>query len=148
MRRSSPARAGALNARYRSRHEYGRARHVGPLAQWVPLHPVPGCAQRHPASLGTSPGAEAATPRGTASATRRYLCGPAVPAVLRDLGLSSNRVFGLTRTDEEWSTALDAALTSARRDDLEHGTNAAYIHGCVCKDCRTYQLVRMGRNRN
>jgi hypothetical protein len=69
-------------------------------------------------------------------------------AVLRDLGLTSNRVFGLTRTDEEWSAALDAALTAARRDDLEHGTTAAYIHGCVCSDCRTYQLVRMGRNRN
>ena len=64
---------------------------------------------------------------------------------LRDLGLTSNRVFGLTRTDEEWSTALDAALTSARRDDLEHGTNAAYIHGCVCSDCRAYQQLRMGR---
>ncbi len=68
-------------------------------------------------------------------------------AVLRDLGLTSNRVFGLTRTDEEWATALDAALTAARRDDLEHGTNAAYIRGCVCKECREYQLVRMGRLR-
>jgi hypothetical protein len=67
--------------------------------------------------------------------------------VLRDLGLTSNRVFGLTRTDQEWSEKLDAALTAARREDLQHGTNAAYLHGCVCKDCRTYQLVRMGRNR-
>ena len=68
-------------------------------------------------------------------------------AVLRDLRLTSNRVFGLTRTDQEWSEKLDAALTAARREDIQHGTNAAYIHGCVCKDCRTYQLVRMGRNR-
>jgi hypothetical protein len=68
-------------------------------------------------------------------------------AVLRDLGLTSNRVFGLTRTDQEWSEKLDAALTAARREDLQHGTNAAYIHGCVCSECRTYQLVRMGRNR-
>jgi hypothetical protein len=67
--------------------------------------------------------------------------------VLRDLGLTSNRVFGLTRTDQEWSEKLDAALTAARREDLQHGTNAAYLHGCVCKDCLTYQLVRMGRNR-
>jgi hypothetical protein len=55
-------------------------------------------------------------------------------------------VFGLTKTDQEWSEKLDAALTAARRDDLEHGTNAAYLHGWVCKDCRTYQHVRMGRN--
>jgi hypothetical protein len=65
--------------------------------------------------------------------------------VLRDLGLSSNRVFGLARTDQEWSERLDAALTASRRDDLEHGTNAAYLHGCVCSDCRMHQQVRMGR---
>ena len=45
--------------------------------------------------------------------------------VLRDLGLSSNQVFGLTRTDQEWSEALEAALTAARREGLEHGINAA-----------------------
>jgi hypothetical protein len=66
-------------------------------------------------------------------------------AVLRDLGLSSYRVFGLARTDQEWSEKLDAALTASRREDLEHGTNAAYLHGCVCSDCRTHQQVRMGR---
>jgi hypothetical protein len=49
---------------------------------------------------------------------------------------ASNQVFGLTRTDEEWSTTLEAALTATRRDDIQHGTNAAYIHGCVCSDCR------------
>jgi hypothetical protein len=45
--------------------------------------------------------------------------------VLRDLGLTSNRVFGLTRTDQEWSEKLDAALTAARREDIQHGTNLA-----------------------
>jgi hypothetical protein len=63
--------------------------------------------------------------------------------VLRDLGLTSNQVWGLTKTDDEWSEELDAALTSSRRDDLEHGTNAAYVHGCVCSDCREYQRRRM-----
>ena len=67
--------------------------------------------------------------------------------VLRDLDLTSNRVFGLTRTDQEWSEKLEAALTASRRKDLEHGTNAAYIRGCVCSACRTHQQVRMGRNR-
>jgi hypothetical protein len=65
--------------------------------------------------------------------------------VLRDLGLTSNRVFGLARTDQEWSQQLDAALTVGRREDLEHGTNAAYLHGCVCSDCRAHQQVRQGR---
>jgi hypothetical protein len=68
--------------------------------------------------------------------------------VLRDLGLTSNQVWGLTNTDEEWSTKLEAALTATRRDDLDHGTNAAYVHGCVCSECREHQRVRMARNRN
>jgi hypothetical protein len=68
--------------------------------------------------------------------------------VLRDLGLTSNQVFGLARTDGEWSATLEAALTAARRDDLQHGTNAAYVAGCVCRECREHQRVRMARNRN
>ena len=59
--------------------------------------------------------------------------------VLRDLGLTSNQVWGLAKTDQEWSEKLDTALTAARRDDFEHGTNAAYVHGCVCSECREYQ---------
>jgi hypothetical protein len=57
-------------------------------------------------------------------------------AVLRDPGLTSNQVWGLTNTDQEWSEKLDTALNAARRDDLENGTNAVYVHGCVCSDCR------------
>jgi hypothetical protein len=66
---------------------------------------------------------------------------------LRELDLTSNQVWGLAGTDREWSTALDAALTSSRRDDLKHGTNAAYVQGCVCKECREHQRQRMARNR-
>lgn len=68
-------------------------------------------------------------------------------AALRDLGLTPNRVWGLAQTDEEWSTALEAAVMATRRDALKHGTNAAYVAGCVCKECREHQRVRMGRNR-
>jgi hypothetical protein len=66
---------------------------------------------------------------------------------LRDLGLTPNQVWGLTKIDEEWSIALDAALTTTRREDLKHGTNAAYVAGCVCKECREHQRIRMARNR-
>jgi hypothetical protein len=38
--------------------------------------------------------------------------------VLRDLGLTSNQVWGLTKTDREWAKKLDTALTTARRNDL------------------------------
>jgi hypothetical protein len=69
------------------------------------------------------------------------------PTVLRDLGLTSNQVFGLARADEGWSTALEAALTASRRSDLQHGTNAAYVHGRRCSECRKHQRVRMARNR-
>jgi len=67
--------------------------------------------------------------------------------VIRDLDLTPNQVWGLTKTDEEWSTVLDAALTATRRDDLKHGTTAAYVRGCVCKDCRQHQRHRMARSR-
>ena len=66
---------------------------------------------------------------------------------LRDLALTSNQVWGLTKTDEEWSTSLEAALVATRRDDLKHGTNAAYVAGCVCRDCRDHQRVRMAKRR-
>lgn len=68
--------------------------------------------------------------------------------VLRDLGLTPNQVWGLTKTDAEWSAALDGALMAARRDDLEHGTNAAYVAGCVCNECREHQRQRMARNKD
>jgi hypothetical protein len=66
--------------------------------------------------------------------------------VLGDLGLTSNQVWGLARTEPESSAALETALTAARRGDLEHGTNAAYVRGCVCKECREHQRLRMKRN--
>jgi hypothetical protein len=58
-----------------------------------------------------------------------------------------NQLWGLTKTDEEWSAALDGALLAVRRDDLEHGTNAAYVQGCVCKECREHQRERIAKNR-
>ena len=51
--------------------------------------------------------------------------------VLRDLGLTSNQVWGLTKTDQEWSEKLETALTATGPNDLQHGTNAAYVRGCV-----------------
>jgi hypothetical protein len=55
--------------------------------------------------------------------------------------------LGASKTDEKWSEQLEAALTATRRDDLQHGTNAAYVHGCVCRECREHQRVRMTQNR-
>jgi hypothetical protein len=72
---------------------------------------------------------------------------PPFRTVVRDLNLTSNQMWGLTKTDPEWSAELEAALTATRRGDLNHGTNAAYVHGCVCSDCREHQRRRMARNR-
>jgi hypothetical protein len=66
---------------------------------------------------------------------------------LRDLGLTPNQVWGLAKTDEEGSIALEAALMATRREDLRQGTNAAYVAGCVCKECREHQRQRMAKNR-
>jgi hypothetical protein len=84
------------------------------------VHPLPPGAQRQPASLGTSPSAEAAT-----VGLRRQLLdliydGQPFRTVLRDLGLTSNQVWGLAKTDQEWSEKLEAALTAMRRVDLKH----------------------------
>jgi hypothetical protein len=65
---------------------------------------------------------------------------------LRDLALTPNQVWGLAQTDEAWSAALEAALMATRRSDLGHGTNAAYVAGCVCKECREHQRQRMARS--
>jgi hypothetical protein len=108
---------------------------------------VPSGAQRRSENPPTGPSAEAATSRGTAAALDAIYAGQPFRAVLRDLGLTSNQVWGLTKTDDEWSEQLDAALTATRRDDLHHSTNAAYVAGCVCKECREHQRVRMGRTR-
>ena len=75
-----------------------------------------------------------------------YACRP-FRTLLRNLDLTSNQVWGLTKTDEKWAEALDAALTASRRDDLKHGTNAAYVAGYVCKECREHQRQRMAKNR-
>jgi hypothetical protein len=101
--------------------------------------------ERHSQGPWTSTGAATATCRDATTAPRRDLRWPAVPTVLRDLGLTSNQVWGLTKTDQEWSEKLETALTAARRNDLKHGTNAAYVHGCVCHECREHQRIRMGR---
>ena len=67
--------------------------------------------------------------------------------VLRDLRQTPNQVWGLYLTDAEWSAAIEAALTATRRYDLKHGTNAAYVAGSVCKECREHQRQRMARPR-
>ena len=85
---------------------------------------------------------DAARARGRARAQAR------LPVDTRQHGLTSNQVFGLARADEEWSSTLEAALMASRRDDLQHGTNAAYVAGCVCGECRAHQRIRMTRNRN
>jgi hypothetical protein len=77
-----------------------------------------------------------------------FYAGQPFRTTLRDLGLTPNQVWGLTKTDEEWSTALEAALTASRRVDLQRGTNAAYVAGCVCGECRSHQRVRMAKQRN
>jgi hypothetical protein len=69
------------------------------------------------------------------------------PTVLHDLGPTSNQVWGLAKTDQEWAERLDTALTAARQGDPTHGANAAYVHGCVCRECREHQSIGMGRNR-
>ena len=62
-------------------------------------------------------------------------------------GPRSQAAHGSTARWNDWLAALEAALTAGRRGDLRHGTNAAYVQGCVCKECREHQRRRMAKNR-
>jgi hypothetical protein len=67
---------------------------------------------------------------------------------LRELGITPNQTWGLTKTDEKWSEQLDAALTATRRGDLKHGTNAAYICAAVsAASAGSTRRVRIARRR-
>jgi hypothetical protein len=68
-------------------------------------------------------------------------------AVLRDLGITANLVWGRARRDPDWAADFDAVLLATRREELEHGTNAAYVQGCVRPDCRAHQLRRMAKGK-
>ena len=39
------------------------------------------------------------------------------------------------------------ACLSCLKPELEHGTNAACVQGCVCPDCRAHQLRRMAKDK-
>ena len=117
-------------------------------ARWTSGCRCPACRKAHADSERSRKRADAQT-RLPAQVRQQLLnginAGTPFRTIVRDLGLTSQQVWGLTKTDQGWSTALDAALTAARRDSLEHGTNAAYANGCVCRDRRDHQQRRMGR---
>jgi hypothetical protein len=120
----------------------------GGLAQRLSLQPVPGCARRDSESLWESQGAQQRLP---AEVRQQLLDGiyanQPFRTVLRDLGVTPNQVWGLTRTDEGWSTALEAALTASRRVDLQRYP-CRVCGGCVCGECRSHQRVRMAKHPN
>jgi hypothetical protein len=125
-----------MTARYRSRRESGSARHIGGLAQRVPLHTLSAGTWRHPASWGRARAQQRLPVELRQQLLDAIYDGEPFGQALRDLDLTPNQVWGLAQTDHEWSEKLEAALTAARRDDLQHGTTAAYVHGCVCSECR------------
>jgi len=65
---------------------------------------------------------------------------------IRDLGVTSNRVWGLTKTDQKWSEQLDAADGNPSRRSqawLQRG-----IRGWLClQRVPRHQRKRMARNR-
>jgi hypothetical protein len=123
----------------------GASRHERWLAQRVQVRSVSAGAQRRGAGPWTGQISEAVTGRGAQQLLDAIYSGPPFRTVLRELGLTSNRVWGLTKTDDDWSATLEAALTAMRRDDLQHGTNAAYVHSCVCSECREHERIRMAK---
>ena len=111
------------------------------------VHPVPSGAQRQTESIRESQAQRQLPVDMRQQLLDGIYAGQPFRTVLRELCLTPNRVWGLTTTDLEGSAALEAALTTTRRDVLEHGTNPAYVAGCACKDCREHQRRRMAKNR-
>ena len=132
------------------RHRPGSSAAHGTMARWNSGCSCARCRQMQ-SDAARARGRRKAQERLPPEVRQRLLdaiyAGQSFRRALGDLGLTSNQVWGLTKTDEEWSAALDAALAATRRDDLRHGTNAAYVAGCVCKECREHQRIRMARNR-
>ena len=122
----------------------------GPSGGWrtaVPLQAVPAGAQRRAESIGRARAHKRLLVQLRQQLVNAIYAGQSFRSVLWDLNLTPNQVWGMARVDREWSAALEAALTAMRRDDLKHGTNAAYVAGCVCYECREHQRQRMVRNR-
>jgi hypothetical protein len=75
-------------------------------------------------------------------------CAPLSTHLLRPC--SGLGVISSTQSDQQlwWIITVQAALVATRRDDLEHGTNAAYVQGCVCSECREHKRIRIARRRD
>jgi hypothetical protein len=117
------------------------------MAQRVPLHFLPSGAERRPENPRAGPSAKRLPVEVRQQLLDAIYGGQPFRTAIRDLGLTSNQVWGLAKTDQEWSEELEAALTTMRRDDLEHGTTPACVRGCVCRECREHQRMRMARQR-
>ena len=67
-------------------------------------------------------------------------------AALTDLGLTSNQVWGLAKTDEEWSAAVEAALMAAHRNDLEHDNACPAAHAASVEHISVSVWLGTGAN--
>jgi hypothetical protein len=132
------------------RHRLGSSAAHGTTAQWNSGCSCARCRQMQ-SDAARARGRRTAQERLPPEVRQRLLdaiyAGQSFSRALGDLGLTSNQIWGLTKSDKEWSERLEAALTATRRNDLRHGTNAAYVAGCVCKECREHQRIRMAGNR-
>jgi hypothetical protein len=122
---------------------------IDPSLSWTALPPLTELSHtaRHCAGQQAGEGASSARAELPQHLLSAIYAGRAFRAVLRELRLTSNTVWGLAKTDAEWSAAVKAALTATRRGDLKHGANAPYVAGCACRECRKHQRVRMARRR-
>jgi hypothetical protein len=107
------------------------------------LPTVPASSKRHRKCLRASEGTRTAPMEVRQRLLDAIYAGQPFRTILRDLGLTPNQVWGLTKTDDQWSSELETALMATRRVDLKHGTTPAYVRGCVCRECREHQRVRL-----
>lgn len=56
--------------------------------------------------------------------------------IFEKTGIRPQALTGIASWDEGWRQALDEALMTGRRPDLNHGTSWGWRCGCRCPECR------------
>jgi hypothetical protein len=67
---------------------------------------------------------------------------------LRELDLTPNQVWRLTKTDQEWAEKLETALTAARRMTLSTAPTRPMCTVVYATSAGEHQSIRMGRKQS
>ena len=67
-------------------------------------------------------------------------------SLLRDSRPTPSQAWGLAKTDQEWSAALEAALTATHRTDLRHATKPHIWRGVPARSAGSTSASELAKN--